>query len=605
MALPGRQKLHWWAMAVVVLVLSGCVYSSIPHAPSQNILMFDGDGRPIDPQGNLSRTVSASEPQTPSLKTETTSGSITHVDLLSYPELPNDKYKDAYLKNLFACMQEYFQTAPAPSGEPRVACRQNPELVGPDPPSDPSKDPIKIMIFVHGGLNTQRETIERANTLYNQIAKAGYYPLFINWRASFTASYLEQLWYIRQGEKQEIIGPATSLPSFGVDVARGIARAPLVWTAQRTNDLMTTPLASSLKSKAPDQIARELICTYEYTHKEECLEKLRFRKTPVCLPFNVAPDAGERNAENKLPSVNEKTVAISVGDDLRDCVEMDVSFLMYFATLPSRLLVEPVVDTLGTSSWDNMVRQTRLLFNIDDEFTKKASEIARQETKPGNPVGLANIPRSGGLSIFLREFSDTIKEIQKSDTRPWEITLIGHSMGTIIVNQILRETMQLPLKLPITNIVYMSAAASVRDVQDSVLAYLQEHEKAKFYNLMLHPVAEEQEEYGHLGPVPFDFGPRGSLLVMIDNFLAKPLTYLDRTAGRYDNFMPAVHDIPKDLWSRVYVKTFSAGRSKKVTGENPQRHSDFTDRFTFWVEDCWKPEPGMKEKKPRDCIYNP
>lgn len=605
MDLPGRQKQCWWAMAVAVLALAGCV-RSIPHVPSQNILMFDGDGRPIDPQGNLRRTVSASEPRTPSPETEITSGSITHIDVLPYPELPNNEFKDTYLKNLFECMQEYFQTTPARSDLPRMACKQKPKLNGPDPPSDPSKDPKKIMIFVHGGLNTQLHTIKRAEQLYNKIARAGYYPLFINWRASFTASYLEQLWYIRQGEKQPVIGPATSLPTFGVDVARGIARAPLVWTAQRTNDLKTTPLPASLQSKAPNQIARELICKYEYKNENECLEKFRFRKSPVCLPFNVKPDAGERNPGNKLPSPNEQTIAISVGDDFRDCAEMDVSLLMYFATLPSRFLIEPVVDALGSSAWDNMVRQTRLLFNIDDEFTKKASEIARQETHTGNPVGVANIPRSGGLSIFLQRFSDKIKEDMKNgDTRPWEITIIGHSMGTIIVNQILRETMQLKLKLPITNIVYMAAATTVRDFQDSVLVYLHEHEKAKFYNLTLHPVAEEREAYGQLGPVPFDPGPRGSLLVLIDNFLSRPLTYLDRTAGRYDNFMPAVHNIPETLWPQVHVKTFSTGRSEKVMEENPQRHGDFTERFTFWAEDCWKPEPGMKEKKPSDCIYDP
>lgn len=605
MDVPGRQKPHWWAMTVAVLALTGCAYS-IPHVPSQNILMFNGDGRPIDPRGNLRHTVSASEPQTPLPETEMTSDGVTHIDVLSYPDLPNNEFKDTYLKSLFECMQEYFQTVPPPSDQPRMVCKQKPKLKSPDLTPDPSKDPKKIMIFVHGGLNTQLQTIKRAEKLYNRIAKAGYYPLFINWRASFTASYLEQLWYIRQGEKKPVIGPATSLPAFGVDVARGIARAPLVWTAQRANDFKTAPFTSSLQPKDPDQIARELICKYEYKNENECLEKFRFRKSPVCLLFNIAPDTGERNSENKSPNPNGQTIAISVGDDLRDCGEMNMAFLMYVATLPSRLLTEPVVDTLGTGAWDNMVRQTRLLFNIDDEFTKKASEIAGQGTNTGNPVRVANIPRSGGLSIFLKRFSDKIQEDMKNgDTRPWGITLIGHSMGTIIVNQILRETMGLKLKLPITNIVYMAAAASVRDFQDSVLPYLQEHEKAKFYNLTLHPVAEEREVYGQLGPVPLDPGPRGSLLVLIDNFLSKPLTYLDQTSGRYDNFVPAVHDIPEKLWPQIHVKTFSMGRSEKVMEENPQRHGDFTERFTFWVEDCWKPEPGMKEKKPRDCIYDP
>lgn len=604
MGLLRAQKPYWWVMAVALLVVTGCV-RSIPHVPSQNILMFDGNGKAIDPGRNLGYVWSASKQPTSSPDTDTASGSLTHVAVLPYSELAHDEFKDVYLKSLFECMQEYFQTVPAPGDRPRVACRQKPTLVSPDPPLDPRNDPKKIMIFVHGGLNTQLHTITRAEQLYNKIAQTGYYPLFINWRASFTASYLEQLWYIRQGEKQPVVGPVTLLPTFGVDVARGIARAPLVWAAQRTNDIKTAPLPAFLESKDPDHIARELICKYEYKNEGECLEKFRFRKSPVCLPFNIAPDNGARNF-TKLSKPREHTIAISVGDDRRDCGEMDMALLMYVVTLPSRLLAEPVVDALGTGAWDNMVRQTRLLFNIDDEFTKKASQVARQETDTGNPVGVANIPRSGGLSIFLKRLSDMIQEdIKNGDTRPWEITLIGHSMGTIIVNQILRETMESKLELPVTNIVYMAAAATVRDFQDSVLLYLHEHEKAKFYNLMLHPVAEEREVYGQLGPIPFDPGPRGSLLVLIDNFLSKPLTYLDRTAGRYDNFLPAVHVIPEKLWPRVHVKTFSAGRTEEIMKESPQRHGDFTERFTFWVEECWRPEPGMKEKTPRDCVYAP
>ena len=89
---------------------------------------------------------------------------------------------------------------------------------------------------------------------------------------------------------------------------------------------------------------------------------------------------------------------------------------------------------------------------------------------------------------------------------------------------------------------------------------------------------------------------------MINNFLSKPLTFLDRTAGRYDNFMPAVHDIPEELWPQVHIKTFSAG--ERVKAENPQRHSEFTERFRFWIEDCWQPEPDMDKTALSDCIHD-
>ena len=176
-------------------------------------------------------------------------------------------------------------------------------------------------------------------------------------------------------------------------------------------------------------------------------------------------------------------------------------------------------------------------------------------------------------------------------------------MGTIVLDQLLREAVQQRVDLPVRNIVYMAAAASVREVQDSVLPHLRAAPGARFYNLMLHPVAEERESYTW-GGVPIDPGPRGSLLVLIDNFLSKPLTYLDRTAGRYDNFMPAAHAVPEDLRPRVSIKAFSVGDSPDVRGASPQKHGEFTTRFRWWIEGCWKPEPAMRSVTPRDCLYD-
>lgn len=592
-----------WAVTVAVLVLAGC--ASIPNVPTQNILMFSGDGKPIDPTGNLNCMEPAAGQWTPCHDTEKASGGFSHGSLLGYPELSDTYYETAYLGNLFDCMREYFRAMPALNDQSRSACKQEPRLE----PLKPVPKKKKIMIFVHGGLNTQVETIQRVADLYNRIAREGYYPIFINWRASFTSSYLEQLVWVRQGEKQRLLGLATAPTTFAVDVARSIARAPLVWIAQRANDIKTLPFPKFLESKDSDAVAKELICAYEYhAYRDKCLKDFSFRKSPVCLPLNVRPVDGNRNFGKSGPP-DKTQISISVGEDLRTCAEMDVSFLMYFLTLPSRLLFEPAVDAFGTSAWDNLLRESRLLYNVDDEFTNNAAELARQNVHAARGDGLANIPRSGGTSIFLKRLSQVIN----NDAHEWEITLVGHSMGTIIINQMLRESIQLKLKLPIKNIVYMAAAASVRDVQDSILPYLRENlnlqknEKAQFYNLMLHPIAEEREPY-NLGPLPYPFsfdpGPRGSLLVIIDNILSKPLTYLDRTAGRYENFILAAHDIPFELRRQVHIKVFSAGDSKKVRSENPQRHSEFTKRFKFWIENCWKPDPEMDKTKKADCVYD-
>ena len=200
-----------------------------------------------------------------------------------------------------------------------------------------------------------------------------------------------------------------------------------------------------------------------------------------------------------------------------------------------------------------------------------------------------------------------IKADEASGRATWEIYLVGHSMGTIVIDQMLRETLELKLELPIKAIVYMAAAASVREVIDSVVPYLQSNVNAHFYNLMLHHVADEREPYIRPFGIPVDPTPRGSLLVLIDNFLSKPLSYLDRTAGRYDNFLPAVHDVPGNLWPRVHIKAFSVGDDKDTRDANPQRHGEFSERFKFWMPDCWSPEPAMKRsgRDPRDCMYDP
>jgi pimeloyl-ACP methyl ester carboxylesterase len=77
----------------------------------------------------------------------------------------------------------------------------------------------------------------------------------------------------------------------------------------------------------------------------------------------------------------------------------------------------------------------------------------------------------------------------------WEFVLVGHSMGAIIVNEIVRHYGE---KLPISHIVYMAAACSIRDYEDSVWPYLRlgESQKAETYvhHLMLHPSAERPSQ---------------------------------------------------------------------------------------------------------------
>jgi hypothetical protein len=174
---------------------------------------------------------------------------------------------------------------------------------------------------------------------------------------------------------------------------------------------------------------------------------------------------------------------------------------------------------------------------------------------------------------------------------------VGHSAGTIIINEAIRR-FGLPKAqkqvLPFNTIVYMAAASSLRDVQNSVYPYLQNHPSTEFYQLMLHEKAEEGETVWQ----PFDLPPRGSLLVWIDNFLSNPLTHKERTAGKYRNFFGDYHSIPENIRNQIYLRIFSQG--EKVHSGNPQKHGEFTHRFRFWDAKCWATDFSQSKN---ECVF--
>jgi pimeloyl-ACP methyl ester carboxylesterase len=386
------------------------------------------------------------------------------------------------------------------------------------------------------------------------------------------------------------------------DVARSVARAPLVWTNQVVNDLATMPVLEKWTTTPdPQEAARQLVCDYAFIDTETCKgndpsRALRFKKAPMCNPFKRTSEETDGHIpDDPRPVLSPDTFPISVGEDRRTCSEMVSSFLSYAVTLPSRLLLEAPLDAFGTAAWDVMLRGTQMLFDRDDEFQHRAEDFADPAAHP-DVRALAGISSRGGVSMFLPRLEDEIRR----QGGAWEITIVAHSMGTIIANQMLRQAVARPYQMQIRDIVYMAAAASVQDVLTSVMPYLRKRHRPSFYNLMLHPVADERERYATV----LDPTPRGSLLVMIDNFLSKPLTVPDRTAGRFDNFMRSVHLVPQDVRPRVHIKSFGVGHAAEAT--SPVKHGDFTSRFKFWRPECWKPEAvGKRDPVPPPCVYPP
>jgi hypothetical protein len=200
-----------------------------------------------------------------------------------------------------------------------------------------------------------------------------------------------------------------------------------------------------------------------------------------------------------------------------------------------------------------------------------------------NDVAAGGTGEEKGVGIPMQTQS-TLKTGQD-----FEMTLIGHSMGTIVLNDFIRDYESYP-NLKITNIVYMAPACSIRDFERSVIPYMRstKGKDARFYNLTLHPLNDVREANA------FNLVARGSLLEWIDSYFTTPSTPMDRTLGKWENIIQATHIIPDEVRERVYIKGFPVGDTNK---DGPQKHGEFDEyrpkdgqTWKFWDRAFWEAE---------------
>ena len=139
------------------------------------------------------------------------------------------------------------------------------------------------------------------------------------------------------------------------------------------------------------------------------------------------------------------------------------------------------------------------------------------------------------------------------------ITLVGHSMGTMILNNVLEDYTDLSFD----RIVYLAAAASIDDVRAAVLPYLRNHRETKFWGFSLSETREALE-WDYL-----DMFDRGTLLVWIDHYFQRVNAPGDRVFGRGKE-LRQYFEIPEDLRARFFLVKFGNGR------HDPKRHGDFS-----------------------------
>ena len=427
----------------------------------------------------------------------------------------------------------------------------------------------KIVIFIHGGLNTMEGSIARVNEHYKKIMDDNIYPIFVNWRSGGITTYGSHLFEIRDGVESSWAKPTSPL-YFLSDLLSGVAIAPVAWTEQGSYSFADT-----------------------FTLPQHVMSQFE-------------PD--DFQGKVKFPQKNaERPWSRATG-----------SSALWWATSPAKLITTPFTYSFGKPAWDVMNRRARAMLFRSCEFTHNCTINGRaeegeqrygeyyREYELSGYLRNACLSRfkyevemyrrgetrtedddrkrynykmcSGALSILLSKLAASIckfegEEDLKCKKDDYEVNIVGHSMGAIVIGEVLKNHSYFPFD----NVVFMGGAISGRHAIDSLGYYMQLHEDTNFYNLSLHPLNERLESSG------YGFLPSGSLLVWIDTMYGLPTNEFELTFGQWENARKQVAEFPPDIAKRMYFTVFGIGE-RSIIG--PQKHGDF-DNYRYWKNECW------------------
>lgn len=382
------------------------------------------------------------------------------------------------------------------------------------------REPKPVLIYIHGGLNSFEGSIRRARDLLSQQSglTKNYFPILVHWRSDLVSSYFQNLGPIWQGEDFAwgTWRPLKILTYLATDVAQTIVGAPKSWLVQGYHSWQSVSLDALHESPNSNDYHRAHVTT---------------------VPANFDYKCG---SDKEHPWARKGAGLILT---------------------PLKALSTPIVVEAGRASWNMMLRNTRTLF-----WNTSALDAGQDgKAKPRPPI--EGCEGCGGLNSLLVG----LWNLQQS--HGIHITLVGHSMGAIVANQVVAEVPELQFD----NIVHMASADSIENTFALTLDYMRTEngQHTQFYSLMLQGDNENREVSGK------GLMPSGSLLAWIDNMFSDPPTSLSKRAGRWSNMQRFESLVPEEVGDRVHFTVFEKG----VDG-HPQEHSDF-DECEFWTTAYW------------------
>jgi hypothetical protein len=246
-----------------------------------------------------------------------------------------------------------------------------------------------------------------------------------------------------------------------------------------------------------------------------------------------------------------------------------------------RLVTTPVIESFGAPAFQIMKRRAQLATaNRLLDSTRATEGAARTLMKR---IG-ARIDKEGDIAVW--RFQDAAGV---AAAVPIEITLVGHSMGAILLNRLLAAIHP----VPIHQIVYLAPAAGIDEFEGFLLPYLVHHQRTRFAWFSLSRRDEARESYY--------VAPRGTLLAWIDGLFERGWTVGQMTQGRATNVLTyygsdLVDPQPKEgegLWGgRLAFRKLSPEETtrdpfdvsrievfvaRRRADDAPRRHGDFDE----------------------------
>jgi len=234
--------------------------------------------------------------------------------------------------------------------------------------------------------------------------------------------------------------------------------------------------------------------------------------------------------------------------------------------VPFTVVQLPFLSGFGKGAWEMMSRRVEQMFahQVDPQGTL----YRESDSRPGALREFFEVITSSYGANSGRTTAESPEGRPPRRQSPVNVILAGHSMGTMVVNRILREFPELDYH----RIVYMAAAASIDDFIATVPPYLARNRDAEFIGYSL-AIRDEVGESNLLAP-------RGSLLVWIDNMFEPGLSPTGKRAGFFlnENVLKVreFDDADKVCERMRFWKIVAAG-----DGSVPHKHGDFNENGKF------------------------